>query len=149
MNVIIFTNVIGQLRGATGFILVYDVTAMDDRDYVVLERTLRQIQKTTDDEIMPIIVCLNKIDLLDKCPENRNILTEKIQQSMKQFDICNYEIVETSSKSNINVTETVEKMLIRAYFYDNGYNCYLRRKLLPTIVKKDKKIFSNAKCSIS
>ena len=98
------------------------------------------VGRVHDDELMPIIICLNKIDVIEGHPEQYKLKPEYLKEITEKLFYTNVEIIPTSSKDNLNISTVMEKIAKKAYFYIDGFDCLRMRKHLQLVVKKDKKI---------
>ncbi|CAF0809234.1 unnamed protein product [Brachionus calyciflorus] len=90
-------------RGAMGIMLVYDVT--DTKSFDSIGKWLRNIEENANEDVVKMIIG-NKCDMEEK----RAVETSRGQEVAKHHNIP---FIETSAKTNVNVTRAFHDMALR------------------------------------
>ena len=101
---------IGHYRAAVGALLVFDIT--DRETYECLDHWLKELRENCD-EHCEIALVANKIDLVNKDPDKREVTEEEIKRFAEYNDLMF--IGETSAKEDINIKETFESLLKKVH----------------------------------
>ena len=134
------------LRSGDAFLFVFPILK-DEYSIAYLDRNLAKIISIKSDiQDIPIIVSLNKRDLI-----NENTPKELIQQEdeiltvLQKHNCVNYSIIETSAKTGHNINRLFEECVERKMF-----SILSNMKLLEQAIEKDKNLLKGEqkKCKI-
>ena len=101
---------IGHYRSAVGALLVFDITERES--YECLDHWLKELRENCD-ESCEIALVANKIDIVNKFPEERKVSREEIEIFAQYHNLLF--IGETSAKEDINIKETFEGLLTKVH----------------------------------
>ena len=91
----------GYYRGALGVILVFDITNLTS--FLNLQYWLEEVRQVCDDDCL-IALMANKVDIMFKEPEQREVLREQAELFARDNGLLY--IDECSAKADININET-------------------------------------------
>jgi small GTP-binding protein len=100
------------LKGAAGFLVVFDVTNRESFDN--LKSWLALIHQCTSKNVV-IVVAANKCDLVDQVQVSE-------EEEMKFVEEYGYDLVHTSAKLGTNVTEAFALLVQKVYDQLKGIN---------------------------
>ncbi|EGR28507.1 hypothetical protein IMG5_173630 [Ichthyophthirius multifiliis] len=96
-------------RKAVGALLVYDVTK--DKSFISLQKWLEEIRMHADNDIVLMLVG-NKVDLVEKNPQQRRVTKEEAEQLAKENNLL---FEESSALLDINISYAFQKLLEEIY----------------------------------
>lgn len=108
---IFYHSITSHYRNATGALLVYDVTKY--KSFSNLKNWYQELLKSTDDKLQ-ILLIGNKIDLLHKQPNNRQVFEHEAKKYAKDNNMIFYEV---SAFLGDNVNESFQVLLNGSLYY--------------------------------
>lgn len=104
-----YAIVSAHYRRAIGALLVYDVT--NSKSFTNAKKWIQELKSKAEPDIVIMLVG-NKIDLVDKAPEKREVSVEQAESFAKQEGLL---FIETSAVASVRVKEAFETLLEEIY----------------------------------